>query len=219
MNWTEIYTNNYKNVKSVCAKIIGYHHFFLEDCVSKTFERGMEKEYQFNSELSSINTWLCTIAKNYCFLQLEQDKKNLPILIDFTYENDEIESDENIYLKNKISELVLNEPDSKNKQAFEYIFSGMSYKQLSEKINVNEITLRARVKRFMDLLRKKLDVKTPKNGKNFGKLSKLEYKKTTTIESRIYRKGNIFFVWDKKAKKYIYTRTLEEAQKIKQETK
>lgn len=223
LNWNDIYKKYYYQVKSICGKILGYDHAYLNDTISETFEIGINKEHQYNSELSSVNTWLCQIAKNLSLKIKETDKRRTTIEDkDFVQENTEI--DDTSLMAKQLMEIINDMPNSRPKEVFMKYFNGMNYAELAKEYNRKEVSMRTLVKRFLDKVRSKTlndvrfkSVKT--KCVHFPKVKEKTQMPQYQIEPGIYQKNKSFYVVmtvDHKTKYIGVRKTLEAAKELKQ---
>jgi DNA-directed RNA polymerase specialized sigma24 family protein len=77
INWDDTFIKYKRQVRNTVSSIL-LDEDDINDIVSETFLKGMEKEYLFDVEKAAINTWLCTIAKNFA---LQKRKKNKELLL------------------------------------------------------------------------------------------------------------------------------------------
>lgn len=229
IDWNKAYGQVLPSVKWMCNKILGYNHNFLDDAISDTFEKAIMKENQFDPSKASLKTWMCSIARNVCLQILKKDKDKLPLIFDIADESEEEPLDER--LNKKMMLIIESFDDSINKRAFFDIVNGLSYEDIAKTEKCLAVSIRGRVKRFMDSVRLKVKddpdfAQFKKSGKNFTGIIKSKKPENEIVkqEKNIYLRGNKFYVYGTckvtgKSKYLGSFYNLEEAKEAKQNNK
>lgn len=146
-------------------------------------------------------------CKKFCITKKKKKQRTSSIEDkDFIDEEDEfnVESQYN-YIKNIINDM----PDSIHKRSFELLLKhNGSYKEVAAILNLQEVTIRGHVCRFLKKVRIKTGTSTPHSTKLFGDKKKVAKKKR--VEKNISTNGLYFYLYkhNKFIKKF---NTLEEA--------
>ena len=236
-DWELMFFKHKAIIKKICASILGWHNLYLDDCVSETFIKAIEKYHQYNPDYK-LSTWLGVIAKNIALYKLRDLRKNTSIDIQDlegnntydkkTYLQSTIDPDDNsIEEYRRMMEIINNMPSSVYKSIFLESMEGTSNTDLSLKYGIHLTTVRVYLKRFRDDVRKltkNLSVFKELNenkGRSvkMNKKNSLEYNTIRKVEERIYGKGNLFYVYGRINGKSAYLghrRTIEEAMELKQ---
>ncbi len=199
IDWQVAYDECLPSIRWMCSKILGSDHNFFEDAISETFEKAIKKEHTYDETKASLKTWMCAIAKNVCLQILKKEKMQAPLLIDVEDEVEE-ENEEEKLLYLKMNKIISSLNDDILKETFDMVVSGMSNADIAEKMNIKEVSVRGRIKRFLDKVRKQIHFDVPKKtGKNFGRLNQKNKvkRKFDTIEKGIYKKGSKYIVYSR----------------------
>lgn len=158
IDWKKTYVDCNRAVRSVIGNIVGFGNSSLKDMISETFEKGMKFQHQYDpAKGGSVKTWLCQIGKNIALMSFKK-KKDLPILIEFEYIEDELDYTDEVI--NRLMEILESIPDSDTKETFLQLASGKTYDELSIETGICPATLRTRIMRFRNLLDNNSKIKT-----------------------------------------------------------
>lgn len=130
----------YKDYFSVVYKYLyslTHDESMAEELTQETFYRAVKSIDKYR-ETCKISTWLCQIAKNLWYSELEKNKKHLNIDMENIYENSDlveeyIDKEERINMFKEISKL-----DDKTKEVIYLKLNGMTFKEIGEILDKNE---------------------------------------------------------------------------------
>lgn len=137
-----------------------------EDISTDSFLVAFEKIDKYENDKSQFSTWLFTIAKNLALQVIKDDKKTMSIDVEIDEEGttikdfiqeEVIEDDQtSLYeLKGEIMLKHISELKEPYRQVIEMReLQEMSYKEIAEKLNLNESTLKSRIRNGRILLMK-----------------------------------------------------------------
>jgi len=102
-----VYTQNYRLVKSFCARFVGPRSRDLEDLTQEVFIKAFINISRFRAEESSIKTWICSIARNHCLDFLRSKYNQTTVLIEepeFYFKN-RVASEEELEIKKQTDKI------------------------------------------------------------------------------------------------------------------
>jgi RNA polymerase sigma-70 factor (ECF subfamily) len=166
-NFTEVY-NKFK--PKMLHNLRRYNNDNLDDLVEDAFIQALLYSHTFNKELSSVQTWIWTIAENKIKADFKRNKiKTISIDIEVpdnhSYQeripfNDEsylIEEQKIFTIKADIIKKVIYSLEEKFKIVLIMReFEGMTYNEMAEELNINLSTLKSRIKKGRRLVKKKV---------------------------------------------------------------
>jgi RNA polymerase sigma-70 factor (ECF subfamily) len=156
-----------------------------EDISTDSFLVAFEKIDKYENGKSQFSTWLFTIAKNLALQVIKDDKKTMSMDVeideegttikDFIQEEAPEDDKESLYeIKGEIMLKHIAELKEPYRQVIEMReIQEMSYKEIAEKLNLNESTLKSRIRNGRILLKKS----TEKEFKKIDPNHKYEIKK------------------------------------------
>lgn len=118
-----------------------------EDAVQTTFLKYLEYKKDFKDE-EHLKAWLIVTASNHCKNQLNHWLRkviNFNKLEESSYEED--------FSDNYMLDKILNLPKKYKLVIYMYYYEGYSTKEISEKINMNDSTVRSHLHRGRNLLK------------------------------------------------------------------
>lgn len=137
-----------------------------EDISTDSFLVAFEKIDKYENDKSQFSTWLFTIAKNLALQVIKDNKKTMSIDVEIDDEGttikdfiqEEIIEDDQLSLYELKGEVMLKHI-SELKEPYRQVIEmrelqEMSYKEIAEKLNLNESTLKSRIRNGRILLMK-----------------------------------------------------------------
>lgn len=118
-----------------------------EDAVQNTFIKYLEYKKEFQNE-DHIKAWLIVTASNHCKNQLSHWFRKV-ICLNKLEESPFFDDENNNYILDKIMTL----PKKYKLVIYMYYYEGYSIKEISEKINMNDSTVRSQLHRGRKLLK------------------------------------------------------------------
>ena len=127
------------------------------DIMQETFLKVIKYQNSFRGDSSPL-TWLFTIVDR-CFFDSIRPNKNEIINTDDieTFVKSEMENHDEIFLQQElVSKLLINSKKDVRQIVVHRYFDELNYKQIAEKLNINEKTVRRKIKKFLESAKKYL---------------------------------------------------------------
>lgn len=162
----KIIKDNYKKIYNLGLRLFNYNLHDAEDFTQEVFEQFYKNYKKFEGK-SQISTWIYSMGLNLGLNQFRKNKKIKTLYEDkHTYEEIYIEDqspdleflkqlDEGI-IKNKILEALVKLPDEYRLPLILFYYEKISYKEMSEKLDIPEGTLKSLIYRGKLMLRDKI---------------------------------------------------------------
>lgn len=156
-DFSTLYTKYYPKLVYFTSKITNDPQK-AEDISTDSFMAAFEKIEKYEKEKSQFSTWLFTIAKNLALQDLKSEKKTMSLDIEFDDEGttmkDFIQEEDN---ENHLHEIhakkaeIMKKHISKLKSPYRDVIEmrelkRMSYKDISEKLNLNLSTVKSQIR-------------------------------------------------------------------------
>ncbi len=117
----------------------------VEDLFQDTFVKLVEKKVNWSGQPFVL--WLYVVLRHLTMDFYRDEKLEKRILGQYTVDSEEIDG-------LPFEDIIANMPPETSKLLTEYFKEGWSYKELAEKYNSNEVSLRKRLSRAINLLKK-----------------------------------------------------------------
>ncbi len=159
----KIIKDNYKMIFNLGLRLFNYNLHDAEDFTQEVFEQFYKNYKKFKGK-SLVSTWIYSLALNIGLNQFRKNKRLKTIYQkQVTYEDLYVEDqspeleflkelDESL-IKNKILEALIKLPDEYRLPLILYYYEKISYKEMSEKLEIPEGTLKSLIYRGKLLLR------------------------------------------------------------------
>lgn len=158
----KIIKDSYNMIYNLGLRLFNYNKEETEDFVQEVFLQVYEKYNSF-LEKSKINTWIYSLALNLGLNKIKKNKKFKTLLEKYQvqeieYEDKEIESIKDLSeeLKLKVQKELMQLPDIYRLPLVLYYYEKLTYKEMSEKLNIPEGTLKSLIYRGKLILKNKI---------------------------------------------------------------
>lgn len=157
-DFSTLYKKYYPKLVYFTSKMCNNDVQKAEDISTDSFWVAFEKIDRYEKDKSQFSTWLFTIAKNLALQDIKNSKKTMSLDIEFDEEGttmkdfiQEEDSDINVYeVQEKKAEIMKNHI-SKLKNPYKKVIEmrelqKMSYKDISDKLNLNLSTVKSQIR-------------------------------------------------------------------------
>ncbi len=167
--FAKLWDNNADSLRLyIRGKFPGLDDFYIDDVVSRSFEKAFRQIGNYDPAVSKFSTWLQVIARNTAFDICERLKRETKTLIsidgvaaegtDFKEEYPDTGSDSSLeaIIKEeeeiKIHRYVEALPETYRSVARKRIIEGLKYQEISEETGIALNTVRTKIRRAKDII-------------------------------------------------------------------
>lgn len=158
----KIIKDSYNMIYNLGLRLFNYNKEETEDFVQDVYVQVYEK-YNTFLEKSNINTWIYSLALNLGLNKIKKNKKFKAMIEKFPnqeieYQDKEINSIKDLAdeLKLKIQKELIQLPEIYRLPLILYYYEKLTYKEMSEKLNIPEGTLKSLIYRGKLILKNKI---------------------------------------------------------------